>query len=330
MSSAAIIAIAIAVAVVLAAIVFVTTARRSDVRGAGALSTETRRRDEIGTSGARQRGGDSHGERRGRDDQSGHGRRRAHRRGGRTGRRRGPPPDAGARASRCSRAVGAARPRGDRGEPAPVLQPVHGDPDGHEHRSVLRRRIRRLPLADGHGRVRPSRRRRQDRRHQGSRLGPTPASSTPRRPARGSPSIRPKGCPTPRRSTTRRSSLGCATTASSPCTRSARTSVVAFPSATSSRWFECPCHGSQYNQVGEKKGGPAPRGMDRFSDQCRRRRQRRRRHRHGVRRSGDRHEHHRSGSRRSPLHHGGWRTLGGLSPSLVRSLRSLSPFGRAR
>ncbi|MDP4981567.1 MAG: hypothetical protein NWQ01_06155, partial [Ilumatobacteraceae bacterium] len=26
----------------------------------------------------------------------------------------------------------------------------------------------------------------------------------------------------------------------------------------------CPCHGSQYNRVGEKKGGPAPRGMDRF------------------------------------------------------------------
>ena len=37
------------------------------------------------------------------------------------------------------------------------------------------------------------------------------------------------------------------------------------PSCTSSQWFECPCHGSQYNQVGEKKGGPAPRGMDRFA-----------------------------------------------------------------
>ena len=31
-----------------------------------------------------------------------------------------------------------------------------------------------------------------------------------------------------------------------------------------SQWFECPCHGSQYNRVGEKKGGPAPRGLDRF------------------------------------------------------------------
>ncbi|MGF1599815.1 MAG: ubiquinol-cytochrome c reductase iron-sulfur subunit [Acidimicrobiales bacterium] len=36
------------------------------------------------------------------------------------------------------------------------------------------------------------------------------------------------------------------------------------PECVTSQWFECPCHGSQYNQVGEKKGGPAPRGMDRF------------------------------------------------------------------
>jgi cytochrome b6-f complex iron-sulfur subunit len=37
------------------------------------------------------------------------------------------------------------------------------------------------------------------------------------------------------------------------------------PWCTTSQWFECPCHGSKYNRVGEKKGGPAPRGMDRFS-----------------------------------------------------------------
>ncbi len=36
------------------------------------------------------------------------------------------------------------------------------------------------------------------------------------------------------------------------------------PDCLTSQWFECPCHGSQYNRVGEKKGGPAPRGMDRF------------------------------------------------------------------
>ena len=37
------------------------------------------------------------------------------------------------------------------------------------------------------------------------------------------------------------------------------------PECVTSQWFECPCHGSQYNKVGEKKGGPAPRGMDRFA-----------------------------------------------------------------
>ena len=35
------------------------------------------------------------------------------------------------------------------------------------------------------------------------------------------------------------------------------------PQCTTSQWFECQCHGSQYNRVGEKKAGPAPRGMDR-------------------------------------------------------------------
>lgn len=37
------------------------------------------------------------------------------------------------------------------------------------------------------------------------------------------------------------------------------------PQCVSSQWFECGCHGSQYNRVGEKKGGPAPRGMDHFA-----------------------------------------------------------------
>ena len=36
------------------------------------------------------------------------------------------------------------------------------------------------------------------------------------------------------------------------------------PWCQSSQWFECPCHGSKYNRVGEKVGGPAPRGLDRF------------------------------------------------------------------
>ena len=37
------------------------------------------------------------------------------------------------------------------------------------------------------------------------------------------------------------------------------------PECKSSQWFECPCHGSKYNRVGEKKAGPAPRGMDHFA-----------------------------------------------------------------
>jgi cytochrome b6-f complex iron-sulfur subunit len=37
------------------------------------------------------------------------------------------------------------------------------------------------------------------------------------------------------------------------------------PDCKTSQWFECPCHGSQYNKVGEKRAGPAPRGMDRFA-----------------------------------------------------------------
>jgi cytochrome b6-f complex iron-sulfur subunit len=37
------------------------------------------------------------------------------------------------------------------------------------------------------------------------------------------------------------------------------------PWCQSSQWFECPCHGSKYSRVGEKKGGPAPRGLDRFA-----------------------------------------------------------------
>jgi len=36
------------------------------------------------------------------------------------------------------------------------------------------------------------------------------------------------------------------------------------PECKTSQWFECQCHGSQYNRNGEKKGGTAPRGLDRF------------------------------------------------------------------
>ncbi len=39
----------------------------------------------------------------------------------------------------------------------------------------------------------------------------------------------------------------------------------AVPWCLSAQWFQCPCHGSNYNRWGEYQLGPAPRGMDRFS-----------------------------------------------------------------
>ena len=41
------------------------------------------------------------------------------------------------------------------------------------------------------------------------------------------------------------------------------------PWCDSSRWFECPCHGSRYNRWGEYEFGPAPRGLDRFAAELR-------------------------------------------------------------
>jgi cytochrome b6-f complex iron-sulfur subunit len=37
------------------------------------------------------------------------------------------------------------------------------------------------------------------------------------------------------------------------------------PECLSSQGFECPCHGSKYNNHGEYEDGPAPRNLDRFS-----------------------------------------------------------------
>lgn len=37
------------------------------------------------------------------------------------------------------------------------------------------------------------------------------------------------------------------------------------PWCTTSQGFECPCHGSKYNGIGEYFDGPAPRNLDRFS-----------------------------------------------------------------
>ncbi len=86
----------------------------------------------------------------------------------------------------------------------------------------------------------------------------------------------------------------------SPSTRSAPTSAAGCPSACTSQWFECPCHGSQYNRVGEKRGGPAPGAWT--ASPCRsRRRSAHRRHRHHHPGSAHRHQHHRPGGRGSQL-----------------------------
>jgi cytochrome b6-f complex iron-sulfur subunit len=34
------------------------------------------------------------------------------------------------------------------------------------------------------------------------------------------------------------------------------------PWCVTSHWFECPCHGAKFDQIGERRQGPAPRGMD--------------------------------------------------------------------
>jgi cytochrome b6-f complex iron-sulfur subunit len=36
------------------------------------------------------------------------------------------------------------------------------------------------------------------------------------------------------------------------------------PFCQQSQWFECPCHGSKYNEAGEYQLGPAPTGLQRF------------------------------------------------------------------
>ena len=250
MSAAAIIAIAVAVVVVLGALAFVTLARRSDVRGAGALSGETRRRDAAAREAAPDRRRSSSPPRR-----------------AARSRRQGEVARYGtalaAVAETGARPVVAARPRGARRQPAAVLQPGHGHADERRHRRVRRRRLRRLPLADGARAASASRSRRQARRHHRRHPHRRRASSTPRRPAPGSPSTRPTPCPKAE-----------AVYADSILAGMEQGIVALYqkcphlgcrvPQCVTSQWFECPCHGSQYNRVGEKKAGPAPRGMDRF------------------------------------------------------------------
>ena len=305
MSSAAIIAIAIGVAVVLAAIVFVTTARRSDVRGAGALSSETRRRDETARRArAAAEAGDEQGRRAQPRRQR---RRRPHRRRGRARRGPGPPPDAGARPSGGSRAVGAARSRGDRRQPSPVLQPGHGhltSPGIGAFAAAGFVAFLWPTATGGFGQV--------------VNVGKLDDIKEGARGNSGffyAPSARTWFTEYPGRCAARRQRPS---TTSRPSRMRAYGVVALYqkcphlgcrvPDCATSRWFECPCHGSQYNQVGEKKGGPAPRGMDRFIisvDGAGTSTSTPARHR----RTAHRHQHHRPGGRRPPLHHRSRRTL---------------------
>jgi cytochrome b6-f complex iron-sulfur subunit len=248
MSATAIIVIAIVVVVVLGAIGVVTLARRTDVRGAGALSAETRRRDE-------------------------------------SGRQRRPVEDLASPAptARDVEAAGALARRGEAIEPAAERTPapwVPPDPEalGVSRRMFLNRATVSLmsaglgafaaagfvaflwptatggfgqPVAVGKlGDILDSIRTGDGFFYASSArtwITEYPADALPK--AR---TIYPENivagmeqgivalyqkCP----------HLGCR-----------------VPSCATSQWFECPCHGSQYNRVGEKKAGPAPRGMDRF------------------------------------------------------------------
>ena len=80
----------------------------------------------------------------------------------------------------------------------------------------------------------------------------------------GSPRIPPTPCRRLAPSTPTASCRACSRAASSALYQKCPHLGCRVPSCLTSQWFECPCHGSQYNQVGEKKAGPAPRGMDRF------------------------------------------------------------------
>ena len=248
MSSAAIVAIAVGVVLILGALAFVTMARRSDVRGAGALSSETRRRDRA----ARET--------------------------------RPSPPSEAPPSRRDVEAQGTLARRGEQEiEPAPERAPVPWTPPDPEAIAVSRRQFFNRanitlmtagigtftaagfvaflwPFASSGfgGKVTVGK---KDDILDALRTGDGffyassarawmteyPADALPNAQKVYEPNIYAgmqqglvalyQKCP----------HLGCR-----------------VPSCPSSGWFECPCHGSQYNRVGEKKGGPAPRGMDRF------------------------------------------------------------------
>ena len=151
-----------------------------------------------------------------------------------------------------------------RRHPPPVPQPRHRHADGARPRPASAPSLHRLPVAAARGRLRLEDHRRQARRHQrqithGQRL----RSTSPRAASRSPPTRRTRS--TKAKKVLHAAVLAGMEAASWRCTRSACTSAAGCRACNTSQWFECPCHGSQYNRVGEKKGGPAPRGLDRFA-----------------------------------------------------------------
>ena len=215
MSTTAVIAIVVAVVVVLAAIAFFTLARRSDVRGAGALSGRNR--------------ADATGRRACRPPVSSPPPQRGRRRGRR---RRSPapaPPLVRIEPTPSSRRGRHPTPRRSASRAA-VLQPRHRRADERRPRHVRRGGLRRVPLADGHRRLRRPGRRRQARddqgRHQAGRrllLRPRGPLVDHRVPGRGAA----RGRTGLRRAAPRRHAAG----HHHPQTRSARTSAAACRSA---------------------------------------------------------------------------------------------------
>ena len=176
---------------------------------------------------------------------------------------------------RDRRPVRADRRGGARRHPPPVLQPR----DPHRPRARRRRvrcRVARVPVADAAAGGFGS----EDHRRQRSTTS-TPTSTTRCRSTTPAAKIYIQRVPEgrrrrrPRRSTSRAIVAGM------------EQGFVALyqkcphlgcrvPWCQTSQWFECPCHGSKYNRVGEKQGGPAPRGMDRFPLEVSRQQHRRR------------------------------------------------------
>ena len=160
--------------------------------------------------------------------------------------------------------VDAARPRGHRRQPAHVSSTGVGLTHLGRHRCLRRRRVSLGSSGQRPPRLRPGRQRRQlDEIRDGARgtsassnrrRAPVPGHRVPPADAlsQGQHDLPGEHLPGDERLRPRYR-----------CTRSARTRLPRSPSARRAAGSR-PCHGSQYNQVGEKNGGPAPRGMDRF------------------------------------------------------------------